>query len=85
MPGARRADVRAGMMKLLATMPEVKVEPGDGVLRLRMTDFPDACEETLVVDHATGVIQAIGTRGKRPSVVVSYDVRRVTAADVLKG
>ncbi len=39
--GARRADVRAGVMKLLATMPEVKVEPGDGVLRLRMTDFPD--------------------------------------------
>jgi hypothetical protein len=84
--GAGRADVRAGVMKLLAAMPEVKVEPGDGVLRLRMTDFPDDYEETLVVDHATGVIREMigGTHGRRPSVVVSYDVRRVTAADVLR-
>ena len=83
--GAGRADVRAGVMKLLATMPEVKVEPGDGVLRLRMTDFPHAYEETLVVDDATGVIREMvgGTHGRRPSVVVTYDVRRVTAADVL--
>jgi hypothetical protein len=84
--GAGRADVRAGVMNLLATMPEVKVEPGDGVLRLRMTDFPDGYEETLVVDDATGVIREMvgGTHGKRPSVVVTYDVRRVTAADVLR-
>ena len=84
--GAGRADVRAGVMKLLAAMPEVKVEPGDGVLRLRMTDFPDGYEETLVVDDATGVIREMvgGTHGKRPSVVVTYDVRRVTAADVLR-
>ncbi len=83
--GAGRADVRAGVMKLLAMMPEVKVEPGDGVLRLRMTDFPDGYEETLVVDDATGVIREMvgGTHGERPSVVVTYDVRRVTAADVL--
>jgi len=83
--GAGRADVRAGVMKLLAMMPEVKVEPGDGVLRLRMTDFPDNYEETLVVDGDTGVIKEMigGTHGKRPSVVVTYDVRRVTAADVL--
>ena len=84
--GAGRADVRAGVMKLLAMMPEVKVEKGDGVLNIRMTDFPDGYEETLVVDDASGVIEKMigGTRGKQPSVVVAYDVRRVTAADVLK-
>jgi hypothetical protein len=84
--GAGRADVRAGVMKLLAMMPEVKVEPGDGVLRIRMTDFPDSYEETLVVDDDTGVIKEMigGTHGKRPSVVVAYYVRRFTGADVLK-
>jgi hypothetical protein len=83
--GAGRVDVRAGVMKLLAMMPEVKVEPGDGVLNIRMTDFPDGYEETLVVDEDTGVIEKMigGTHGRRPSVEVTYDVRRVTAADVL--
>src|SRR5262249_25503479 len=85
--GAGRTDVRAGVMKLLAAMPEVKVEPGDGVLNIRMTDFPESYEETLVIDDHSGVIEKMigGTHGKQPSVVVDYDVRRVTAADVLKG
>jgi hypothetical protein len=83
--GAGRADVRAGVMKLLAMMPEVEVEPGDGVLRIRMTDFPDGYEETLAVDDATGVIREMagGVHGKRPDVVVTYDVKRVSADDVV--
>ena len=83
--GAGRADVRAGVMRLMATMP-VKVEQGDGVLRLTQTDFPDHYTETLVVDDVTGVLkeQRGGVAGKPPSVVVTYDVKRVDAADVLR-
>jgi hypothetical protein len=83
--GAGDPQVRSGVMKLMATMPEVKIAQGDGTLTLTQTDFPRHYQEALVVDAKTGVITKMvgGTAGKRPDVVVTYDVRRVTAADVL--
>jgi hypothetical protein len=70
----------------MATMPEVKLSQGGGTLTLTQTDFPRHYREALVVDDKTGVITKMigGEAGKTPSVVVTYDVRRVTAADVLR-
>ena len=84
--GAGRADVRAGVMKLLATIPKVGVEQGDGVLSIRNADFPDGYVETLIVDDRTGVLRTMigGDAGQKPSVVVEYEITRVTARDVLK-
>ncbi len=83
--GAGDPQVRSGVMKLIATMPEVKVEQGDGVLNLRQTDFPRGYQETLTVDDRTGVITRMtgGTAGQAPDVTVDYDIKRVTAADVI--
>lgn len=72
-------------MRLLATIPAVKVEPHGATLDLRNTDLGDGYEETLTVDAKTGVIQRMtgGYPGKTPSVTVAYDITRVTAADVV--
>lgn len=84
--GAGRADVRAGVMKLLATIPAVKVERGDGVLIVRNADFPDGYVETLIVDDETGILRKMtgGDAGKEPSVVVDYEIERVTARTLLR-
>lgn len=81
--GAGRPDVRAGVMKLLAEMPKVKVTETAETLTLTQTDFSDGYEETLVVDAKTGVPVKFfgGTHGKRPDVVVDYEIKRVTAAN----
>jgi hypothetical protein len=83
--GAGNAEVRAGVMKLLATIEAVKVTDHGATLDIRNTDFPDGYAETLTVDAKTGVIQKMtgGVVGKEPSVVVDYDIDRVDAADVL--
>lgn len=89
--GAGRADVRAGVLSLLATMPSVIVTPltedGRAELRLRCTEFPRHYEETLTIDANTGVLLHFegGTAGNAPDVTVTYDVKRVVAKDVLAG
>lgn len=89
--GAGRADVRAGVMKLLATSTSVTVTKakvdGRDVLKITETAFANSYTETLTVDATTGVLtrQIGGTAGQPPSVIVDYDVKRVTGADVLKG
>jgi hypothetical protein len=81
--GAGRADVRAGVMQILATMPKVKATRTEDTLTITQTDFSDGYEETLIVDAQSGVpIQFIGgDHGKAPSVTVDYDIKRVTAAN----
>lgn len=87
--GAGRADVRAGVMKLLATSDSVTVtkatEDGRAVLKITETAFPDSYTETLIVDATTGVLtrQTGGTTGRPPDVTVDYDVTRVTGVHVL--
>ena len=83
--GAGDPQVRAGVMRLMATMPEVKITQGDGTLTLTQTDFPRGYQEALVVDDKTGVITKMtgGVAGRTPDVVVSYDIKRVMASEVL--
>jgi hypothetical protein len=53
---------------------------------LRNSDFPNGYEETILLDASTGVMQQMigGTAGQAPDVVVTYDIKRVTAAEVLR-
>jgi hypothetical protein len=87
--GAGRADVRAGVMKLLATSSTVNVVKatvaGKPVLKITETAFGGGYAETLTVDASSGVITALtgADTGKAPSVTVDYDVKRVTSSDVL--
>jgi hypothetical protein len=89
--GSGRADVRAGVLRLLSTIPAVSVEHtttgGRPTLQLTAQVFPEHYEEQLVIDADTGTpIQFIGTTiGQKPSVVVDYEVSRVTLADIAKG
>jgi hypothetical protein len=89
--GAGRPDVRAGVLRLLATIPQVTVThtTANGADALEVTSrvFPDNYQEQLVVDAATGTpIRFIGGPiGQAPSVTVDYQVTRVTVADVAQG
>ncbi len=83
--GAGDKQVRAGVMRLLATIPSVKVEDHGATLDLRNTAVVPGYEETLVVDAHTGVIEKMigANTGQRPSVTVTYDIKRVEARDVI--
>ena len=83
--GAGRSDVRAGVMRLLATIPTVEVTERDGMLEITATDYPADYRETMFVDAGTGILRRFegGTAGERPGVVVTYVTRRVEAASVL--
>jgi hypothetical protein len=90
--GVGRTDVRAGVLRLLATMPHVTVDTAtqDGRDELRVTnsDFPPAgYAETMYIDARSGVLLRFvgGVTGKTPSVVVTYAIRRVAAAGVIAG
>ena len=87
--GAGRPAVRAGVLRLLASIPEVTVTEttvdGRQVFDLRARLFvPPRYQERLLVDAETGVpVRFIGGNvGQAPSVVVTYGVSRVTAADL---
>jgi hypothetical protein len=88
--GQGRPEVRAGVLRILATMPEVKVakatEHGVPVLQLTNGDFEDGYTETLAIDAATGVLLHFegGSATGEPGVSITYAVSRVTAAQVLK-
>lgn len=86
--GAGRRDVRAGVPRLLSTIPSVEVADatvaGRPALVLRSTGFPDDHEERLLIDADTGVPARLegGPAGARPHVVIDYEVERVDAAGV---
>ncbi len=88
--GAGQPQVRAGVLRLLATVPSVSVKrtvtDGRATLQLRQT-FPDGYVEQLVVDADTGLpVQLIGSDpGKTPGVVVTYTVTRLDAATLTQG
>jgi hypothetical protein len=83
--GAGNTQVRAGVMRLLATIPSVKVEDHGATLALRNTAVLVGYEETLTVDAKTGVIQKMVGRnvGGPPAVTVTYETKRVEARDVI--
>jgi hypothetical protein len=84
--GAGRADVQAGVMNLLSTIPAVHSARAGDTISITDTDFPHHYQETLIVDARSGVIRKMvgGVAGRSPDVTVDYEVRRVTAADVLR-
>jgi hypothetical protein len=84
--GAGDPAVRAGVMKLFNTIEAVRVTDRGATLEIANTEFSGGYVETLTVDARTGVIQKMtgGVSGKRPDVVVDYDIKRVDADDVLK-
>ena len=83
--GGGQADIRAGAMLALSTLPDVHVRPttfdGQSVVQIVNTQFSDGYAETLDLDARTGVLVHMsgGTIGKADSVNVTYHVTRVTA------
>ena len=84
--GAGDTKVRAGAMRLLATIP---TRQGRATTARRWTcatrRSSAGYEETLTVDAKTGVIEKMvgGDAGKPASVTVTYDIKRVEARDVI--
>jgi hypothetical protein len=89
--GAGRPDVRAGVLRLLSTVPQVTVAHttanGADALVLTSRVFPDSYQEQLTIDAATGTPIHFdgGTIGKAPSVTIDYQVSRVDVADIANG
>ena len=85
--------VRIGVLRILATLPEVTVTNGTTggrptlTLTAKAPALPDDYQEALTVDAASGIPVAFagGNSGQTPSVTISYDVSRVTLADVAAG
>jgi hypothetical protein len=86
--GAGRPQVRAGVLRLLASCEHVTVAKGeqDGrpTLVLTARHFTDGYEEQLTIDAETGQPLGFigGTSGAPPSIVMSYEVSRVTTSDL---
>jgi hypothetical protein len=89
--GAGRPDVRAGVLRLFGTIPEIDVTrttvAGHDALDLVAHVFGDGYQEELEIDANTGTPLRFTGRypGQVPSVVVTYDVSRVNVADIAKG
>ncbi len=89
--GAGRPDVRAGALRLLASVPSTGVADaevdGRRALAVSSKAFGDGYEERLLLDAGTGVPLRFegGVPEAEPSVVVTYEVSRVDAADVAGG
>jgi hypothetical protein len=91
--GAGNLQVRAGILRLLSTVPEVSVTHTTTDGRQTLTLSADSTitepnyEEALTVDAGTGmpIVFNGGTPGEKPSVTVTYQISRVTLADVAAG
>ena len=90
--GSSNPKVRAGVLRLYSTLPEVTVThtvvEGQQALTLTASApaLPAGYTETLNINAATGVPLTFegGERGK-PDVTVTYTSTRVTVADVEAG
>lgn len=82
--GAGRADIRAGAMLALSTLPHVTIQNttfnGQPVVQVTNSEFSDHYTETLDLDAQTGVLVHMtgGTVGRPDSVDTTYTVTRVT-------
>lgn len=85
--------VRAGILRLLSTMDEVTVKhtTTNGRATLTVTAggtiFGGGEQETLILDAATGepIEFQGGQQGKAPDRMITYQISRVTLADVAAG
>jgi hypothetical protein len=90
--GAGNPQVRAGVLRLLATIPQVTVAHSshDGVPTLVLTAAlfePPGYREQLTINANTGIPIGFvgGVAGQTPSVTVSYVISRVTVASIAAG
>jgi RNA polymerase sigma factor (sigma-70 family) len=85
-------EIRAGVLRLLSTIPEVTVANSttDGQPTLTITAGPAVFggdgEEVLTVNATTGLpVSTVTTTSGRPAAVYTYHVSRVTLADIKAG
>lgn len=90
--GSSNPQVRAGVLRLYATLPDVTVTDTtiDGQPALTLTagaaELPPQYTETLNINADTGVpLTFIGAQAGQPTVNVTYKSTRVTVADVEAG
>jgi hypothetical protein len=92
--GAGNPQVRAGVLKLLATIPQITTTQGtlDGQPTLVLTadvlsSNSDTDQEQLIVNATTGVpVQFVdGNVGQTPDVTVYYTISRVTVSSIENG
>jgi len=91
--GSGNPKVRAGVLRILSTLHEVTVTStttdGQPTLTLRAgaPAMPGNYQETLVIGAKTGIPVTFtgGVPGQAPDVTVTYQVTRVTLADIAAG
>jgi hypothetical protein len=91
--GAGNPQVRAGILRILSTLPEVTVSDtttnGQPTLTVTATApaLPANYEEALTINATSGVPVSFagGTPGQTPSVTVAYVISRVTMSDMAAG
>jgi hypothetical protein len=91
--GAGDPQVRAGVLKILATLPGVTVAQGSSngtptlVLTAGSHEFGMNYQEKLTVNAETGIpIEFVGgTPGQTAATTVNYQVKRVTLSDISGG
>ncbi|MET8141548.1 hypothetical protein ABZU32_14670 [Sphaerisporangium sp. NPDC005288] len=91
--GAANPEIRAGVLKLISTIPEVTVKDSTtgGRPTLTLTAGPalfgGSDEQVLTIDARTGmpIRSEVGAPGRKPSSVSVFEVSRVTLADIAAG
>jgi hypothetical protein len=91
--GAGNPQVRAGILRILSTLPEVTVTntttSGTPALTVTATApaLPANYQEALTINASSGVPVSFagGTPGQVPSVTVTYEISRVTMSDMAAG
>jgi hypothetical protein len=91
--GAGNPDVRIGVLRILSTLSEVAVTNtttnGQPTITLTASApaLPSNYQEAITINASTGVPVSFagGTPGQTPSVTVSYQVSRVTLANIAAG
>jgi len=87
--GAGNPQVRAGVLRILSTLPDVAVTrtATDGRPTLTLTAtapaMPSGYQEQLIIDADTGTpVEFLGGAPGNPAVTVTYDVTRVSTSDL---
>lgn len=91
--GAGNPDVRLGVLRILSTLSEVAVTNtttnGQPTITLTASApaLPSNYQEAIAINASTGmpVSFAGGTPGQKPSVTITYQVSRVTVANMAAG
>ncbi len=91
--GAGNPQVRAGVVRLLATLPTIAVTDtetnGQPTLTLAAgaAEMPADYQKALVINANTGIpIELVGgARGGTPDVTITYQVSRVALSDIQAG